>query len=374
MPPSDKKQELARIIAGRVSQLKAEKIDAVRSKLDQFVGFVTNDTLYRLRQAVADHTGAPAEGADGRIAVILGLCDAYLAGDGKQPGNREKAAVVEDIKAEALVERGRRQAEARYLADAYAKSPDNPPSPTPLGKQTNRTLEKLIQPPERWGRAAPTPRRKGPDQDALDLVQKYGLTEAEILAVKVYTSDDYKYMNPATAYSEGWMEAQQFKGRADYLKTPEGRAEMRQLMEEGSLHSAMAVAALQKMEPKQGLCFRGDRMTPQEFTDMYGDASAPKLPTQTKPNLTSIARVRKSAENFANNSTDPKKTVSVMTEVQVKNGREVRDLSVFGKGEAEWLLLPGTVLQTDSVEKLPKGAAGKPAAKAWYLVKAHEEG
>ena len=63
-----------------------------------------------------------------------------------------------------------------------------------------------------------------------------------------------------------------------------------------------------------------------------------------------------------------------MTEVQVKNGREVRDLSVFGKGEAEWLLLPGTVLQTDSVEKLPKGTAGKPAAKAWYLVKAHEEG
>ena len=58
MPPSDKKQELARIIAGRVSQLKAEKIDAVRSKLDQFVGFVTNDTLYRLRQAVADHTSA----------------------------------------------------------------------------------------------------------------------------------------------------------------------------------------------------------------------------------------------------------------------------------------------------------------------------
>ena len=110
--------------------------------------------------------------------------------------------------------------------------------------------------------------------------------------MKVYTSDDYNH-EPATAYSEGWMEAQQFKGRADYLKTPEGRAEMRQLMEEGSLHSAMAVAALQKMEPKQGVCFRGDRMTPQEFTDMYGDASAPKLPSADKrANLTSIARVR----------------------------------------------------------------------------------
>ncbi len=374
MPPSDKKQELARIIAGRVSQLKAEKIDAVRSKLDQFVGFVTNDTLYRLRQAVADHTSAPAEGADGRIAVILGLCDAYLAGDGKQSGNREKAAVVEDIKAEALVERGRRQAEARYLADAYAKNPANAPSPTPLGKQTNRTVADAHPAAQALGQGRTYAGAKGAGQDALDLVQKYGLTEAEVLAVKVYTSDDYKYMNPATAYSEGWMEAQQFKGRADYLKTPEGRAEMRQLMEEGSLHSAMAVAALQKMEPKQGVCFRGDRMTPQEFTDMYGDASAPKLPTQTRANLTSIARVRKSAENFADNSTDLKKTVSVLTEVQVKNGREVRDLSVFGKGEAEWLLLPGTVLQTDSVEKLPKGTAGEPAAKAWYLVKAHEEG
>ena len=110
-----------------IQQLKAEKIDAVRSKLDQFVGFVTNDTLYRLRQAVADHTSAPAEGADGRIAVILGLCDAYLAGDGKQSGNREKAAVVEDIKAEALVERGRRQAEARYLAARVRQEPSQRP-------------------------------------------------------------------------------------------------------------------------------------------------------------------------------------------------------------------------------------------------------
>jgi hypothetical protein len=140
MPPNDQRQKLARIIAGRISQLKPEKIDAVRSPLDQFVGFVTQDTLYRLRQAVADHDNAPVEGWDGRVDVILGLCDAYLAGDGKEPGNQEKALAVQDIKAEAMVERGRRLAEARYLADAYAKDPTQPVSPTPMGKQHPLTV------------------------------------------------------------------------------------------------------------------------------------------------------------------------------------------------------------------------------------------
>lgn len=374
MPGGDKKQELARIIAGRVSQLKPEKLDNVRSILDQVVGFVTNDTLYRLRQVVADHVNAPAEGAELRIPVILGLCDEYLAGDGTKPENKAKAAEVEDIKAEAMVEWGRRQAEARYLADAYAKNPANPSSATPMGKQTALTVTSAHPGAQALAQGKTSNLDLGAGEAGLALARKYGLTEAEILAVKTYTSDDYKYMNPATANSEGWMAAQQFKDKPeDYLKTDAGQADMRQLMEEGSLQAAMAVAALQKFEPKTGLCFRGDRMTPQEFKNVYGDADNRKLPRQTRVNLTSIARVRHSAEAFANRSDDAAKTVSVMTEVQVKNGREIRDLSVYGRGEEEWLLLPGTVLQTDSVEELPSGTPGSPPATKWYLVKSHEE-
>jgi hypothetical protein len=47
--------------------------------------------------------------------------------------------------------------------------------------------------------------------------------------------------------------------------------------------------------------------------------------------------------------------VSVVTEVRVKNGRDIGDLSVLGRAEKEWLLLPGAVLQTDSVEEIANG-------------------
>src|SRR5689334_4326414 len=73
------------------------------------------DTLSRLRRAVADHQGAPDAEADERLAVILGLCDTYFDRHAAQGGkwSGKKVVVVEDIKAEAMLERGRRQAEAR---------------------------------------------------------------------------------------------------------------------------------------------------------------------------------------------------------------------------------------------------------------------
>lgn len=365
MPPKDQAQaqRLARIIAGRVSQLKPEKIDEVRSTLEQFMGWVTSDTLSTLRQKVAEHQAAPVEGWSGRVDGILELCEEYLAGEGRQPGNRAKALAVEDIKAEALVERGRRLAEARYLSDANDAS-----SPTPLEKQTglalgaHATAQQLAQ--------GVAPGGPGGDADALKLVKDRELTEAEVLAVKTYTAEDYKYINPATANSESWMKANQFQGKSDdYLKSPQGRAEMRQLMEEGSLQAAMAVAALQKLEPKSGTCYRGERLTPAEYADKYGDESSRKLPAQTRTNLTSIATVESAAQNFADNyKGDDTKTVSVMWEVAVTNGREIRDLSVYGKGEAEWLLLPGTVLQATSVVESPTGNVGSPPATKWARV------
>ena len=58
MSNDKKKKELARIIAGRMSPGAPQQIDAVRSTTGQIKGFLTKDTLYRLRQAVADHQKA----------------------------------------------------------------------------------------------------------------------------------------------------------------------------------------------------------------------------------------------------------------------------------------------------------------------------
>ena len=38
----------------------------------------------------------------------------------------------------------------------------------------------------------------------------YGLTEAEVLAVKMFTVSNYEFINPATANKESWMKGQMF--------------------------------------------------------------------------------------------------------------------------------------------------------------------
>ena len=136
----------------------------------------------------------------------------------------------------------------------------------------------------------------------------------------------------------------------------------------------MAIAALRKLPAMAGTCYRGERMTEADFAEMYGDARNRKLPTKARPNLTSIATERSAAQRFANGSEETPRdaTVSVLSEVTVKSGRDIGDLSIFGRREKEWLLLPGTVLATDSVQEIPTGTYGNPRATRWVLIKASE--
>ena len=63
----------------------------------------------------------------------------------------------------------------------------------------------------------------------------------------------------------------------------------------------------------------------------------------------------------------------MLTCVKVKNGRDIGDISVHGRKENEWLLLPGTVLEVESVDvKKEKGNTGNPAATKWVVITARE--
>ena len=459
-----KKKELARIIAGRMSPKAPQDIDKVRSTMGQIKGALTKDTLYRLRQIVADHQNAGEDEDPNiriyRLTIIMGLCGDYLNRHGKETDARarEKVDAVEKIQAEAMVERARRQAEAQYLIDAYAKKSEDSPdyAPTRLAEKSAPAAIAVTQ-AMKLGKGE-AGKMEGFNQATLDMMKKYGLTEAEILAVKVYTASDYKYINPATANNESWMKDQitppkktspkagsskgssaaseedrdlsnllepeledrdlttlldsttedrelaQALGIADederelgamlevteederdltkmlgrapegYFDTEEGKKHLKRLFEEGSLHGAMAIAALQKLPPMEKLCYRGARMTEADFTDRYGTRENPKLPSWTLPSLTSVATTREAAQKFADGNTKNRgdAVVSVLTCVHVKTGRDIGDLSIFGRKEKEWLLLPGTVLETDSVEELPKGNVGEPPAKRWAVVMAHE--
>ena len=50
------------------------------------------------------------------------------------------------------------------------------------------------------------------------------------------------------------------------------------------------------------------------------------------------------------------------------NARDVRNFSIYGSGEQEWLLLPGATFKVDRVKDDPANNEGKPTATAWKLV------
>ena len=87
-----KKKELARIIAGRMSPKAPQDIDKVRSTMGQIKGALTKDTLYRLRQIVADHQNAGEDEDPNiriyRLTIIMGLCGDYLNRHGKETDAR----------------------------------------------------------------------------------------------------------------------------------------------------------------------------------------------------------------------------------------------------------------------------------------------
>jgi hypothetical protein len=412
-----KKRDLARIIASKMAGA-APQIDAVRSTKGEIKGFFSQDTMFRLRQAVADHEKAGTDTrAEARLAVILGLCDTYLHRHGAETDDRakEKLEAVDRIQQQAMTEMrdwGHRQAELRYIRDVQVGATDvrdqlGQPEPDDDDSDDVDDVDEPddsedSQPRERaWkgtqyisqgasvtavmettklakGQTAANG-KDGFNQATLDLIKQYGLTEAEVLAVKVYTADDYKYINPATNPSTPWNDAK-LRRRAGqnkpegYVDTKKGQKKLRQLKEEGSLHGALGISAVKKLPPKAGLVYRGMRLTEAEFQQQFGNGLPPD---ETLLQLTSFATEEANSLRFANgegNTSNPDKTVSVMMDVTVETGRDVGDLSVFGHDEKEWLLLPGAVLVTteikvaETLEDSVNGSVGNPPATKWVRI------
>lgn len=376
---------LQRLELRRLLSKTESDVEAVRSRGGRLKGSITKDTLYRLGRVLSGY-GKAKDPKDRLIKVdaILGLCEAYLAKHADVADDAQKVALVEEIYAEARRDHGQAQAQAQYVADARGKS-----ALTAKGTDTNLKFQKQSGQQHVQGGAEaiaakkPSKMYKGADQETIDLVTEYGLTEAEVVAIKTYTAADYVYINPATANAKGWMEGQNLTdaeknipdadpGDALAVVATQAAKEARenkvkQLFEEGSLHAGVAMMGLQKLPAMAGPTYRGARMTQAEFDSRYDP---------TKPIVfgafTSTAVREEPARGFANGGGDykprPDQTLSVMCILDVKNGRDIRNLSIFGSKEEEWLLLPGATFAITSIVEKPAGSAGSPAATKWLEV------
>jgi hypothetical protein len=351
----------------------AEHLDAVRSVTGQLKGAVTNDTLHRLRDVVADHQkSTDISQADARLTLILALSDFYLTQHAQDPDRRARAkrSAVDDVKQAALVERSQTAAQARYARDLYAQKTGPKSSPTRFGHAGGATWQTVTGGAKAVATGAPTKAYLGAGPQAIELAKTYGLTEAEILAVRTYTSQDFKYINPATANSDSWMKSNMQPKTAWPLPTATKDRQRRELFEEGALHGALSVSALSKLPSQKGTCYRGERITEAKL------ASLAEGTVQSRANLTSLSLDSAKSQEFANgaSTTTPDSTVSVLWEVKVTDGKDIQALSVFGSTEREWLLLPGSQIRVDRIVEQKAGVAGTPAATKWVRVYARQIG
>jgi hypothetical protein len=206
--------------------------------------------------------------------------------------------------------------------------------------------------------------------------EKLGLSKAEQTAITVFTANDYKYINPATANSRSWMLANRAKDPKHNAAGPAGTAKksntrlvsqkddefVKNAMDEGSLHTGMALQGLMKMPAIPGKTFRGETFTKSEFLKMFtlgrGGKVSCKVPTITRPTISSASTVEHTAARFIADSApslpgiNPKKiyeeTYGVLWEYDVTNGRDLIALSANAV-ENEIATLPGATFEVTEV-------------------------
>lgn len=276
-----------------------------------------------------------------------------------------KINLVETIVAEASRDHAQLLAQRRYVADARAGSglggPTDPrASSTPLTMQVSETPAKHAG---NLAAAARAPRVADQQRTpAVDLVANLGLTEAEILAIKTFTNEDYKYMNPAIVGDDVWMGDQQpalqnlFSHQAQSSDGRHGdvQTDLRKLKTEGVLHGGVLMQAVAKLEPKVGKVYRGERLTQAEFDQKYG------RPTMTFKTFASLSTAAGIGRGFSTRLPSRKDQVlSVFCEFDVTDARDISMLSV-NNTEKEWLLLPGANFVITDVEDIT--ADQKPVA------------
>lgn len=193
--------------------------------------------------------------------------------------------------------------------------------------------------------------------ESVAVVQDNEMTAAEVAAIRVFSMNDYRYINPAVANDRDWM-------AINYPNAD--RAEVTARMQEGAVHAAVMLEGLAKLPPWRGQTFRGERMTRALFDKKYVDAPSVKFGS-----FASMATVRSVAEEFADgsNKTPADATVSVMVTLDVTYARDIGKLSTLPR-EQEVLLLPGAEFVVERMKRLRTGRPGAANAPAteWFEV------
>ena len=209
------------------------------------------------------------------------------------------------------------------------------------------------------------------------LAKDKGITAAELTGIMAFTDNagDFEYMNPAASNSPGRMQANKEKQQKINAAQPTrgwGQVDDQVLREEGSLHTAMAVSGISKLDLYKAMTFRGQTYSANGFK-----ASIAKGKSFTIGSLASTTKEMDVATSFAGKNltgvtaaakVDPVKKADEVLDVAVifayrpgHGGRDIEALSAQD-GEAEVAMLPGTTFKIASVTQVGGGGKATKAA------------
>ena len=180
------------------------------------------------------------------------------------------------------------------------------------------------------------------------IIAQYGLTLAEAMAIGVYTADDYKYINPAMADNDGWMEAMlprlgvtniALARELQAQVTPQHLAEAKV---EGQLHGKIAMAGMKKLPDYKGETFRGVGLTAAQFAQQY-----PLKGQAIFTAFSSTSLNEATSRGFAGMESAPPK-LGILLRLKCTRGKDIQMLS-NSPGEREILLMPGATFTVTKI-------------------------
>jgi hypothetical protein len=342
----------------RASNIPLGKLRAGRTAKEDLKRLFVADTYSKIISALKDFQDTP-EIATG--VAVVGLIDYWMSkyGNETKPKYRNRRATLEDVRATVWRDVGKLRAQAEYTKDFTGGEGRWFPlqAPSPMTKMGGHGLAKKLA-------QGQTSTFEGTGDEALELVKKYKLTEAEITAIRTYTMSDYKYINPSTASNVGWLRGNMAKAGSAFNAAAGEKA----LLSEGRMQAGMMVDAVSKLPLWSGTLYRGERVSAKQFNERYAGKS--EYPQNT---FGSASKNFSTAQKFANGEGDDTpgtdQDISVFIYYHVTNGRDISKLSAVGS-EGEVSILPGTRFKVDQMDRLPSGPTGNKdvPAKTWYVI------
>jgi len=385
-------QAIQREISWRASDL-----EVGRSWKDRVRTTFATDTYSQIIEAVKDfHKAREPKRKIYLARVIEWRTDDWLQRHGNRESAKERTQkrMIENLNAEAKREVGKLRAEAMYLRDMKSDAGLLEGGPGGFKGLYGAAKKSGVYTDKAAGLAAGgVPGGQGADEAAAEVVAKYKLTAAEIVAIRTFTLPDYAYINPATANADQWLRdnvagVEHLKGFGAAQTPPAVDPSLKRsveehgydtlgpglklLKEEGALHAGMLAQAAAKLPKYDKLAYRGKRMSEDKFDEQYL-----RNPGRLEPfgSFGSASRSEAVARGYADGTAGdvkakPHETVSVLYEIQMTNGRDISALSAaLSKNEEEVLILPGAVFKVTQVIPYYTGNVGKPAANFWYRIK-----